>query len=164
MKQAKENTPTIYDVAELSGLSISTVSRVLNSPERVSGETRARVLAAIDQLGFVPKAEARARALQSNRRIGVLTPFITAPSFVQRLRGIDAALVNTNYELVIYTVESLNRLQGYLASLPITGNLDGLIIMSLPIDDEGAEQVGQVWSRDRADRIFTARFLQHRDR
>lgn len=143
MKQAKENAPTIYDVAELSGLSISTVSRVLNFPDRVSGETRAKVLAAIDQLGFVPKAEARARALQSNRRIGVLTPFITAPSFVQRLRGIDKALVNTNYELVIYTVESLNRLQGYLASLPITGNLDGLIIMSLPIDDEGAGRLAK---------------------
>jgi LacI family transcriptional regulator, galactose operon repressor len=137
MKLARENTPTIYDVAELSGLSISTVSRVLNSPDRVSGDARAKVLAAIDQLGFVPKAEARARALQSNHRIGVLTPFFTAPSFVQRLRGIDATIVNTNYELVIYTVESLNRLQGYLASLPITGNLDGLIIMSLPIDDEG---------------------------
>ena len=93
MKPAKENFPTIYDVAELSGLSISTVSRVLNSPERVSEATRAKVLAAIDQLGFVPKAEARARALQSTRRIGVLTPFFTAPSFVQRLRGIDTALV-----------------------------------------------------------------------
>ena len=133
----KENAPTIYDVAELSGLSISTISRVLNSPDRVSADTRAKVLSAIDQLGFVPKAEARARALQSNHRIGVLTPFFTAPSFVQRLRGIDAAIVNTNYELVIYTVESLNRLQGYLASLPITGNLDGLIIMSLPVDEEG---------------------------
>jgi DNA-binding LacI/PurR family transcriptional regulator len=143
MKQAKENAPTIYDVAELSGLSISTVSRVLNSPDRVSGETRARVLAAIDQLSFVPKAEARARALQSNWRIGVLTPFFTAPSFVQRLRGIDAALVNTTYELIIYTVESLNRLQGYLASLPITGNLDGLIIMSLPINDEDADRLAK---------------------
>jgi LacI family transcriptional regulator len=143
MKPAKENAPTIYDVAELSGLSISTVSRVLNSPDRVSGETRSKVLAAIDQLGFVPKAEARARALQNNRRIGVLTPFITAPSFVQRLRGIDSALVNTNYELIIYTVESLNRLQGYLASLPITGNLDGLIIMSLPIDDGGAGRLSK---------------------
>src|SRR5512139_154333 len=102
MKPAKENTPTIYDVAELAGTSISTVSRVLNSPDRVSGEARSKVMAAIDQLGFVPRAEARARALQSNRRIGVLTPFITAPSFVQRLRGIDAALVDTNYELIIY--------------------------------------------------------------
>jgi LacI family transcriptional regulator len=116
MKNSKEHQPTIYDVAKLADTSISTVSRVLNSPDRVSEETRSRVMAAIDQLGFVPRAEARARALKSNRRIGVLTPFITAPSFVQRLRGIDAALVDTHYELIIYTVDSLSRLQGYLAT------------------------------------------------
>jgi len=96
------------------------------------------VIAAIDELGFVPKAEARARALQNSHRIGVLTPFITAPSFVQRLRGISAALTRTNHELIIYTVDSLPRLQGYLTNLPINGNLEGLIVMSLPIDDPSA--------------------------
>jgi LacI family transcriptional regulator len=138
MKDAK---PTIYDVAELAGLSISTVSRVLNSPEQVNETNRIKVLAAIDRLGYVPKAEARARALQGTRRIGVLTPFFTAPSFVQRLRGIDAALAPTYYELIIYTVDSLNRLKGYLASLPLTGNLDGLIVMSLPVSAEEADRL-----------------------
>lgn len=138
MKGSRENQPTIYDVAALSGVSISTVSRVLNSPERVKVETRHKVVAAIDNLGFVPKAEARARALQNTHRIGVLTPFFTAPSFVQRLRGISAALTKTNHELIIYTVDSLARLQGYLTNLPINGNLEGLIVMSLPIDDPSA--------------------------
>ena len=54
--------PTIYDVAEISGVSISTISRVLNSPDKVNPKTRKRVMSAIDQLGFVPRAEARARA------------------------------------------------------------------------------------------------------
>jgi LacI family transcriptional regulator len=106
---------------------------VLNSSERLSESTRARVLAAIDQLHYTPKAEARARALQGTHRIGVLTPYFTAPSFVQRLRGIAAALDNTGYELIIYPVYSLNRLQGYLAALPLTKSLDGLITLSLPI-------------------------------
>lgn len=127
--------PTIYDVAELSGASISTISRVLNAPEKVNSETRVRILKAIDQLGFVPKAEARARALRQTGRIGVITPFFTAPSFVQRLRGIAEALATQNYELVIYTVDSTDRLQGYLSSLPLTGNLDGLIILSLPVGE-----------------------------
>ena len=138
MKGLRESRPTIYDVAALSGVSISTVSRVFNSPERVGVETRRKVIAAIDELGFVPKAEARARALQNSHRIGVLTPFFTAPSFVQRLRGISAALTKTNHELIIYTVDSLPRLQGYLTNLPINGNLEGLIVMSLPIDDPSA--------------------------
>jgi len=62
---------TIYDVAELANVSISTVSRVLNSPNQVNQATRLRVLAAIDRLNFVPKAEATARARKGTRRIGV---------------------------------------------------------------------------------------------
>lgn len=132
---ANKKNPTIYDVAEYSGSSISTVSRVLNSPDRVSAETRRRVLGAIDALGFVPKAEARARALRLNRRIGVITPFFTAPSFVQRLRGLAGELSKENNDLVIYAVDSVDRLQSYLSSLPLRGNLDGLVIMSLPVED-----------------------------
>jgi LacI family transcriptional regulator len=133
--------PTIYDVAELSGVSISTISRVLNASNKVNPETRARVFKAIDKLGFVPKAEARARALQKSSRIGVVTPFFTAPSFVQRLRGVAGALSKVNYDLVIYTVDSTDRLRGYLASLPLTGNIDGLVIMSLPIGEPEARRL-----------------------
>ncbi|HEY6072371.1 MAG TPA: LacI family DNA-binding transcriptional regulator [Anaerolineales bacterium] len=127
--------PTIYDVARHAGVSITTVSRMLNAPDKVNSITREKVLAVIDELGFVPKAEARARAMQHTGRIGVLSPFFTAPSFIQRLRGIAETLSSENYELVIYTVDSNDHLQGYLSSLPLTGNLDGLIILSLPVDD-----------------------------
>jgi LacI family transcriptional regulator len=137
----RNSPPTIYDVAELAGTSIATVSRVLNSPERVSETSRRKVMAAIDQLNFVPKAEARARPLQSTGRIGVITPFFTSPSFVDRLRGVAGALASSRYELVVYTVDTMERLEGYFATLPLTGNLDGLIIMSLPIDDESAQRL-----------------------
>lgn len=127
--------PTIYDVAKRAGVSITTVSRMLNTPDKVNPETREKVLTAIDALGFIPKAEARARAMQYTGRIGVITPFFTAPSFIQRLRGIAETISPENHELVIYTVDSNDHLQGYLSSLPLTGNLDGLIILSLPVDD-----------------------------
>lgn len=137
------NPPTIYDVAKLAGVSISTISRVMNAPNKVNKVTRAKVFEAIDKLSFVPKAEARARALRQSGRIGVLTPFFTAPSFVQRLRGVAAALSKSNYDLVIYTVDSSDRLQGYISSIPLTGNLDGLIIMSLPIRDKEAQNLSK---------------------
>lgn len=136
-----KKNPTIYDVAKLSGVSIATISRVINSPEKVNSETRARVFKAIDQLGFVPKAEARARALRHTKRIAVITPFFTAPSFVQRLRGIAAVLSKTNYELVIYPVDSIEHLQGYISSVPLMGNLDGLIVMSLAIGNKDAQRL-----------------------
>jgi len=138
---SKKKSPTIYDVAELSGVSISTISRVLNSPDKVNSETQKRVMDAIDQLGFVPRAEARARAMQNTGRIGVLTPFFTAPSFVQRLRGVASALSKANYELVIYPVDSMDHLQGYISSIPLMRNIDGLIIMSLAIEDQDAERL-----------------------
>lgn len=133
--------PTIYDVAKISGVSISTVSRVLNSPDKVNPNTRERVMLTIDQLGFVPKAEARARAMRSTKRIGVLTPFFTAPSFVQRLRGVAGALSRENCELVIYPVDSVDHLRAYIASIPIRQNLDGLIIISLAIEEKDAQRL-----------------------
>jgi len=137
---AAKKSPTIYDVAKLSDVSISTISRVLNAPEKVNPGTHKRVMEAIDRLGFVPKAEARARALQQTGRIGVITPFFTAPSFVQRLRGVASVLSKTNYELVIYTVDSMEHLHGYISSIPLTGNLDGIIIMSLSIGEENVQR------------------------
>lgn len=132
---------TIYDVANQANVSIATVSRVINSPQQVGEQTRQRVLAAIDQLGFVPKADAIARARKSTGRIGVVTPFFTYSSFVQRLRGIAQAFVNSPYELVIYNADSPAHCRSHLESLPIARRLDGLVIMSLLIDDEIAERL-----------------------
>lgn len=136
-----KKVPTIVEVADLAGVSISTVSRVMNNPEKVNLDTRQKVYKAIDNLGFVPQAEARARALHGKGRIGVITPFFTAPSFVQRLRGIAATLSKENFDLIIYTVDSNNRLQSYLTTLPLTGNLSGLVIVSLPVADADVERL-----------------------
>lgn len=136
-----KHSPTIYDVATAAQVSISTVSRVLNNPDKVNDTTRNAVLEAINKLGFVPKAEARARALKDFRRIGVLTPFFTAPSFVQRLRGAASALQSTSYELIIFSVDSGSALNNYLETLPLTGNLDGLIVLSLQFNDRYANQL-----------------------
>lgn len=141
MRKKTNPTPTIYDVARQAGVSISTVSRVLNVSSNVSDATRERVQKAIDHLAFVPSAEARARAMKDFARIGVLTPFFTAPAFVQRLRGIAQGLMATRYELTIFTVESLDHLNHYLATLPLTGHLEGLILLSLRVNDDSAEKL-----------------------
>jgi LacI family transcriptional regulator len=133
--------PTIYDVAKAAGVSIATVSRVLNAPMRVKELTRKRVLAAVERLGFVPHADASARARRDFRRIGVLTPFFTAPSFVQRVRGVTSVLSASEHELIVYTVQSTAQLRAYLDMLPVSRRIDGLIVMSLPIDDDAARRL-----------------------
>lgn len=132
---APEQDPTIYSVAEEAQVSISTVSRVLNSPHLVKKETRDKVLAAIDQLNFVPKAAAQAHANKQLGRIGVLTPFFTHPSFVQRMRGVASVLAVNSYELVIYPVSSTDQIYHYLETVPVTRRLDGLITMALSVND-----------------------------
>lgn len=158
---------TIYDVAKRAGVSIATVSRVLNAPDRVAEETRTQVLTAIDELGFVPKFEARTRARKQIGRIGVLTPHFTADSFVDRLRGVSAALAGLPYELVVYDVATPAQRDGYLTSLALTQQVDGLIIIGLPFDKTMASrllthqmpvvQIGTLAQpfSDRFDRIVT---------
>jgi LacI family transcriptional regulator len=128
-------------VAHKAGVSITTVSRVLNAPEKVSPATRLKVQQAIDALGFVPKAEAAARARKMHTRIGILAPFFTYPSFAQRLRGAAEALADSTYELVIYNVDSSARRDAYLHNLPVTRRLDGLIVMALPFREADAKRL-----------------------
>lgn len=127
---------TIYDVASLSGVSITTVSRVLNSPGQVAPVSRKKIVEAMKELNFVPRAEAIARARKDFKRIGILTPFSTAPSFVQRIRSISKALSITDYELITYSVASEEQLSGYLSMLPVSNRIDGLIILALPVTDD----------------------------
>jgi LacI family transcriptional regulator len=141
MKSAKAPFPTLDDVAPATGLSIATLSRTLNNPEKVNPATRERIMRVIEEVGFVPKADARARALQSTGRIGVVTPFFTAPSFVQRLRGIADALSPTNYEMVVYPVDSAERIEHYVQTLPLTRSLDGLIFVSVAMSNEDVKRL-----------------------
>ncbi len=133
--------PTIYDVAREAGVSIATVSRVLNFPLHVKPKTRTVVMKAIDLLGYTPKAESRARALKETRRIGVLIPYFTVPSFVQRLRGISTVLNQHDYEMVVYPVDSKPREKSYLETLPMNKALDGLIIVSQVFDSTIAQRL-----------------------
>jgi LacI family transcriptional regulator len=132
-------TTTIYDVAARAGVSRSTVSLALNAPNRVKPDTLARVLAAIDELKFVPKSEAVNRARRGVGRIGVIAPFTTYPSFARRLNGVLAATRSHSCEVVVYDEESAAT--STLATLPLTRRLDGVIVMSIPFDDDVAERL-----------------------
>lgn len=126
---------TIYQVAERAGVSISTVSNVLNRPDRVSAATRQRVLAAADELGFVPKSEAVSRARPGVGRIGVMAPFTAYSSYLRRLAGVLEVAAEVDIDVVVFTHESAAMaMSPVLASMPVQGRLDGLIVMGLEIE------------------------------
>lgn len=131
--------PTIYDVARTAGVGVGTVSRVLNSNGPVSQETLEKVQSAIRELGFRPSKVARqlSSGIQ-HRNIGAIMPFITHPSFVERLRGIQLALndQDNGFNLVLYTVSEPDRFHEQLLSIVEHAAADGLLIATLTVSDD----------------------------
>ncbi|WP_257210353.1 LacI family DNA-binding transcriptional regulator [Actinomyces ruminis] len=84
--------PSVRDVAERAGVSVGTVSHVLNHPERVAQPTRDRVHAAIDELGFVRSEAARRLRHGGSSLVGVLVHDISNPFFTEAARGIEDRL------------------------------------------------------------------------
>ncbi|MEA3342279.1 MAG: LacI family DNA-binding transcriptional regulator [Chloroflexota bacterium] len=97
---------TIRDVAERAEVGVGTVSRVFNDSPSVRETTRQKVRAAIAALDYSPNPFARRLSLGKTLTIGAVAPFFTRPSFVERLRGIEAALADTKYDLLVYNVET----------------------------------------------------------
>lgn len=126
---------TIRDVADEASVSIATVSNAMNRPGRVSAQTRTRVLEAADKLGYVPQSTANYRAATARKRLGVIAPFASYPSYSARLNGILEVLGVDRTETIVYDHPSASRSPSpRLASLPFSGTLEGLIIMGVPVD------------------------------
>jgi len=122
---------TIAEVAREAKVGVATVSRVLNGSPAVRDETRSRVLEAIARLGYAPNAAARALSTGRTRAIGVVAPFFTRPSVMQRLRGVSRVLSRAGYHVVLFDAEESFR------TMSSGGRLDGLLSISLcPSDAE----------------------------
>ncbi len=123
---------TIADVAVRAGVGIATVSRVLNDSPKVTDETRGRVLAAIEALDFRPSSSARALSRGRSQTLGVIVPFFTHASAVERLRGVVAALEGSRHDLVLFSVELPAHRDEHFAALRGRDRADGLLVMTLP--------------------------------
>ncbi|MDA0173197.1 LacI family transcriptional regulator [Solirubrobacter taibaiensis] len=130
--------PTIRDVARQAGVSAATVSRVLNDSPLVVEPTRARVQAAVDELGYRMNATARTLSLGRSTAVGVLVPFFTTHSAVERLRGVVARLARhgqRGYDLLLFDVEAPEQRADAMRDLADRNRVAGLLIVSLPIYD-----------------------------
>ncbi len=126
---------TIRDVARHAGVSVATASRALNGKDVVNPRTRDRILTVMEELGFSPSPAARRLSLGRTLTVGVVVSFLTRPQAAERLRGVDAVLTDSEFDLVIYNVESVQKRDHYLGTLAQSQRTDGLIVMSLPPPD-----------------------------
>lgn len=132
---------TIKDVAKRAGVGIATVSRVINDSPNVLPETRERVLAVIDELEYRPNQAARQLVTARSNAIAVVVPFFTRPFFIEVLRGIESVIAPSEYQLIIFNVETPQQRRHYFATLPFLGRTDGIIIVSVPVDVSDAQRL-----------------------
>lgn len=124
-------TATIRDVARRAGVGLGTASRVINGSPLVSEATRQRVLEVIKELNYVPNPTARRLSLGKTLTIAVIVPFFTRPAEIERLRGIQTRVAQSDYDLIIYNVENVLQRDAYMREIPRRERTDGVIIISL---------------------------------
>lgn len=134
---------TIYDVADAAGVAISTVSRVLNGSAEVSETTRQRVQAAIEALRFQPQRTARSLAQQSTTSLAVALPSATSSFYVEVLKGVKDALRTRDIDLLLCNLGSQHPV-ATLERFLDRGAVDGLLLVSLPVEGETAERLARI--------------------
>lgn len=134
-KKAAKKPATIHDVAALSGVAASTVSRALSTPGRVNFRTRARIEAAVTELKYVPNAQAKALSSGQTKSVAVLVADITNPFYFDIIRGTQLQLKAAGYtQLLVDTEESeeveVNTIEQMLQTA------DGVILTAPRLSDE----------------------------
>ncbi len=100
---------TIRELAELTGVSVATVSRSLNQPDKVSPKTRERILEAIRHNDYVPNPSAQSLSTGQTRTIGCIVPSLRNEVFNQMVEGSQKVLALAGYKVLIYTTYNESR-------------------------------------------------------
>lgn len=102
---------TLKDVAEQAGVSIATVSRVLNDPEKVAEQSRRKVLDAVEALGYSSNLLAKSLRQDGLNAVYVLLPSLSDPFFAQMHQGISDVLASYDYFMLSVTTEGDRKLE-----------------------------------------------------
>jgi LacI family transcriptional regulator len=145
MKRNAPNNPpaTVVDVARLAGVSVSTVSRILNHNVRVAADKRQAVESAIQMLQFRPNLTARSLRSGSTQTIGILTQDLASPYFTGGSRGIEEGLAGSGFAPLVVPghwnpTEEYDR-----ARLLMARRVDAMIILGGTLRDEQVAEMAQ---------------------
>lgn len=129
------NRVTMSDVAQKAGVSLMTVSRVINHKDDVNPETRQRILQVIEELGYRPSAIARSLATQRTRTIGLVIPDVSNPFFADITRGIEQLAYAQSYHVFLCNTEEDPQRELALIESLEENRVDGLILCSSRLSD-----------------------------
>jgi LacI family transcriptional regulator len=135
MNQAK-----IYDIAGAAGVSLATVSRVLNHPEKVKESTRNKVLKIIKEKGYKPNANARGLASRKSTTVAIVLPSISRSSVAEMIQGIDDSAKKYGYSIRLF-INTDPKLEKDLWSEVIASSVDGILFMNDEIGKDTYQQI-----------------------
>jgi LacI family transcriptional regulator len=127
---------TIYEVSSLAGVSLATVSRVINNNTRVSDKTRKKVEDAMLELGYRPNSIAQSLASNRTNSVGILVSELHGPFFGQMMAGIESELRAAGKHVIITTGHSEEDKEKEGIDFLISRNCDALIVHLEGLNDE----------------------------
>jgi LacI family transcriptional regulator len=130
------NRITIREVAEAAGVSIATVSRVLNAPARVNPDLRRRVTEAVDRLGYVAVGAARALASRRTGAIGALVPTLDNAIFAECINALQLRLDDHGYVLLVASADYDARRESRELKALVERGIDGVVLVGTEHDPE----------------------------
>lgn len=129
-------TVTIYDVAREAGVSMATVSRVVNNNPNVKPQTRKKVFEAIERLGYRPNAVARGLASKKTTTVGVVIPDISNSIFSEVARGIEDIANMYHYNIILCNADKKKDKEIRVINTLLEKQVDGLLFMGGAITED----------------------------
>lgn len=129
-------TVTIYDVAREAGVSMATVSRVVNNNPNVKPQTRKKVFEAIERLGYRPNAVARGLASKKTTTVGVVIPDIANALYAEVARGIEDIANMYHYNIILANSDKRQDKEIRVINTLLEKQVDGLLFMGGAVTDE----------------------------
>jgi LacI family transcriptional regulator len=134
--ERRRTVATIYEVSELAGVSLATVSRVMNDSGKVTAKTQKKVKAAMKELGYRPNSIAQSLASNRANSVGVLVSMVSGPFYGEILTGIERELRNAGKHVVITAGHSDEASEKAGIEFLLSRNCDALILHVDAVDDE----------------------------
>ena len=129
----------IYDISRRAGVSIATVSRVLNNSPHVSENTRRKVMEVIEGTGYVPNAFARGLGLNTMKTIGLLCPDASDPYLAQALTFLERAFRREGYDCLLSCTDKALPARRQSVELLKSRHVDGIVLMGSSFIEDNPE-------------------------
>lgn len=136
-----KQTITIYDVAREAGVSMATVSRVVNNNPNVKPSTREKVEEVIKRLNYRPNIVARSLASKKTTTIGVIIPDITNLYFSSLAKGIDDIATMYNYNIILASSDGNTEKEIRVLNTVLAQQVDGIIFMGNKLKNEVRKEI-----------------------